>query len=68
MIDREIVEAFAELLRDYGKLQRELLEQVLREYHNSQHALIDWLLAQLEELLAAPREPPPPAAPSPRMN
>jgi hypothetical protein len=69
MIDREIVEAFAELLREYGKLQCELLERTLKEYHASQDALVDRLLARLEALLASPREPLPPSPPPrPRVN
>jgi hypothetical protein len=68
MSERDIVEEFAALLRGYAQAQTELLDRVLREHHRAQNALVDRLLGQLEELLASPRPPQPPAAPPPRVN
>jgi hypothetical protein len=68
MSEHEVVEGFAALLRGYAQAQGELLAQTLSEYYRAQDALVNRLIGRLEELLASPREPYPPAAPPPRMN
>jgi hypothetical protein len=63
MSEREIIEEFAAMLRDYTQAQREFIDKLLADHHRVQEALIDGLLDRLEQLLAARRGPQPPPAP-----
>jgi hypothetical protein len=68
MTEREIIEEFAAMLRSYAQAQREFIEKVLAEHHQTQGAIVERLLDRLEVLLAARRGPQPPPAPPPRVN
>jgi hypothetical protein len=69
VIDRELIEAIGELLREHVRIQNRLLSEVLREYKTAQFDvlelalskhlktqsdMVDRLLSKLEALFRAP--------------
>jgi hypothetical protein len=73
VIDREFIEAIGELLREYVRMQTDLLSDMLHEHKlaqldvleralarhlQAQHGLVDRLLGKLEALFRAPASEP----------